>query len=96
MSMAWIRQPGNFSDKTAYDNPLMTATFISTAVRERNPFTQGVREIWQGVRKLLGLRRNMKLAGQRLEILESRLAQVQACIDAPYHQGVGERLDKLR
>ncbi len=75
---------------------LMYATFVSTAIQERNPLRQALREIVQRVRNILFFRKNLKAITVRRQELEQRLEFIRMQIDDPAHRHRGQKINKLR
>ena len=74
----------------------MYATFVSTAIKERNPLRQMLREILRRVRNILFFRQNLKAIEVRREQLEQRLEYIRLQVDDPMHYSRGQKINKLR
>jgi hypothetical protein len=81
--------------KPAENDSLIYATFISTAIKERNPWKQILAEIVYRVRHLIHFRRNMRASEERLAQLESQLQTVKNCMENP-DRHTGNRINRLR
>lgn len=77
-------------------DPLLYATFVSTAVKERNPFLLTWKAITKTLRVLFYLPRNRKKSKQRLHHMQSQVARIKGFIDASTPPKYGTQLDMTR
>ena len=77
-------------------SPIVNASFISTMMKERNPFLLFTREIARMVQVITNLKKNMQASNSRIEQLQSQVERIEGYIDNKANKKAGSKLNTFR